>query len=416
MTLVRPFLLLLVLCSLASPLWGQEPAKKKKKIKIDRLALAAVLLRDGLADRARLVLSKVKLTDKDMKKKKRKVRYHMLFGIIYTKLNSFSKAIFHYEAAIELGVNKPLIHLFVAQNYFRLARYKKVIAALDKAPKEAENISGFFLLKAQSYWRLKKRVQAYAVLVKGRRAHPTVSAMLRLQALLLIELKLSKEGYQKALSYIKVFRAKLAKQKADDKSDSSQGKGKKKSDPLLDVYLMYAGAFARARLFKKAQLLLEEARMVAPQSVDVLVQLARVYLEDKRVRTAASILERAAYLKPKLMIEAAELYRRGGMLWRALYLNAQVTKQAPKMRQRLGLFIELKRFEEAAALAPRLSRLGLLRDQKLLYALAYSCFKTGRYKDAKKWLGRLTDRSLFQKAIALRKAMQSCTERKWWCP
>jgi tetratricopeptide (TPR) repeat protein len=130
---------------------------------------------------------------------------------------------------------------------------------------------------------------------------------------------------------------------------------------------------------------------------------------------AAELLARAAHRKPKYRVEAAELYRRAGRLVSALYLNEQAEDQKAKVRQRLGLMIELGRFEEAAAMTPRLSRLGLLDDQSIVYALAYAFYKTGDFEETERWLKRLTKPELFRRAIQLRKAIQACKEMGWSC-
>lgn len=397
---------------------AQKTTPKSKQTKVNVLAIAAVLIRDGHAERARIILNQFKTNPKDKpsKQKAQKAQYHMLLGIIYTKKGLSKSAVRHYEQAVQHGLRKPLLFVFLAQGYFRLARYQKALTALARAPKEAETIPGVFLLKAQSLWRLKRHTEAYTVLQKGRKQHPTVKAMLRLQVLLLIELKLSREAKRAFRTYIQERQTETRTAIAKQTTPSADPKAKSPLHTLLDTYLMFAGAFHRQQLLPSAILVLEEAMLWSPENPVILLQLARLYMESKQPRTAAELLERAARSQPKLMVEAAELYRRAGMFWRALYLNAQVVNQKAKIKQRLGLLIERKRFEEAAALAPRLSRLGLLRNQQLLYALAFACYKTGRYRDANKWLGRISDRDLFRKAIFLRKAIQSCAKRQWWCP
>ena len=96
-------------------------------------------------------------------------------------------------------------------------------------------------------------------------------------------------------------------------------------------------------------------------------------------------------------------------------LNERVFDQKAKIRQRLGLLIELERFEEAAALGPRLSRLGLLEEDAVVYGLAYALYQVGHYESAEIQLKKIRDPELFGKASELRRAMERCAAAGWEC-
>jgi hypothetical protein len=119
---------------------------------------------------------------------------------------------------------------------------------------------------------------------------------------------------------------------------------------------------------------------------------------------------------PDLRADAAELYRKAGEPYRALRLNALIEDQPRKLRQRLGILVDLERFEEVSALGPRLSRLGLLGDEALRYALAYAAFRTGQFDAADEALRGIGDPELFGKATALRQAMDACRADPEACP
>jgi predicted Zn-dependent protease len=104
--------------------------KKGSKIKVDYLALAAVLLRDGHPDRALNAIVKVDLQSKEMKPKAKRIQYYTLFGVIRLKRKEFLKAAPLFEQAIKAGETKPLVHLLLAQCYFRLTFYKRAVVAL----------------------------------------------------------------------------------------------------------------------------------------------------------------------------------------------------------------------------------------------------------------------------------------------
>ena len=370
-------------------LWLFSPsvAAKKKKSKLNRLALAALLVKDGYLRRAEIVLSKVNRNDKKLNK----VRFFTLRGVVFFRLKKSQKAIVSFEKSLKAGQKDTMVYLFLAQAYFQLKKYQKALGALLKAPAKAEEKAGTFLLKAQCYWKLKQKTQAYIALVSGRKKHPQSLQIHRLQILLLMELRLYREAMKVGREYVKKV------------TDSTE------------PFLMLGDALRKGRQYKEAARFLEEARLRFQDDQKVLLLLARVYLEGGHLFSAAVILERAALRVPRLLVEAAELYRRSRRLWRAFHVNARVLNQKAKFRQRLGLLIQLQRFEEAAALEPRLSRLGLLRQQKLRYALAFAYFKTSRMKDTLRLLRGITERGLFQKAIALRKAIQTCRQRKEGC-
>ena len=386
---LRPLslILLLFLTAASRPVSAKE--KKSSTIKVNYLALAAVLVRDGHFTRALNVLAKVKVP----KQTKSRIQYHTLYGIIRIKRREYLEATRHLQLSIRAGQTKPLVYLLLTQSHFRLLQYRQALQALKKAPWKIQNMSSALLLHAQSLWRLRRLKQAYQVLQRGQKQYPTQLVFQRLHGLLMIEMGLFQTAWREIQRYLE------------------------RGNPGTAQYLMFARAYRKQKAYKKAALLLEEALLKKPNHAKLLLQLARVYLEAKKYRTAAVLLERAARHKRSLIVEAAELYRRAGMLWRAFYLNAQVIEQKAKIRQRLGLLIELRRYEEATALAPRLSRLGLLQDQSIVYALAFACYRLGYYQKAERWLNRLTTRSLFKKAIELRRAMRSCqSSQNWWCP
>ena len=114
-------------------------------------------------------------------------------------------------------------------------------------------------------------------------------------------------------------------------------------------------------------------------------------------------------------MDAAELFKKGGRPVQALYLNADVPDQKAKVRQRLGLLVELERFEEAAALAPRLERLGLTDEDAVTYALAYALFQVGKFDSAERYLKQIRSPELFGNAMELRRSMERCRALGWEC-
>ncbi|MEM7055194.1 MAG: hypothetical protein AAF446_11730, partial [Pseudomonadota bacterium] len=106
---------------------------------------------------------------------------------------------------------------------------------------------------------------------------------------------------------------------------------------------------------------------------------------------------------------------RAGWLMQALSLNAQVIDQSRKLKQRLAIFVELGRFDQAAGMHNDLTRVGLLEDEDIRYALAFAYFRIGDFDQAERQLVQLTRADLFRKAAELRRIMEQCAEEPWLC-
>jgi tetratricopeptide (TPR) repeat protein len=349
----------------------------------DHLALAALLVRDGHLDRAELELSRVDLAAAGADV----ARYHTLTGLIALQRTRHAAAVSAFEAALAAGATEPQLWVFLARERFALERWEAAAQAVDRVPAPALQAQPKLrLLKAQALYRLGRLPDAYAALADAERADPTLVEASRQRILLLVEMGL----HHAAAEAGRAFLARTGGAAAD--------------------HIVLAEALRRGRAFDDAIVLLEVARLRFPADPQILGQLGRAYLDAGRPLTAAALLERAAVSEPAKALEAAELYRRGGRLSRAVYVNARVPDQRSKIRQRLGLLVELGRFEEAAALGPRLERLGLASDDQLVYAVAYAFFRTGRYAAAERWLKRVTSAAAFDKAAGLRKVMEQCRQ------
>ena len=365
----------------------RDPPAAGGEEEIDRLSLAALLLRDGHVDRAAVVLSRVDVEQPGLDL----ARYHMLCGLAALKSGRQRDAAAALERALAAGQRDPMVQVFLAQARFGLRDWEGTLAALDAAGEAAAKLAGSFLIRAQSQWRLGRKVAAWSSLFEGLQRHPGVYQMARHKVLLLVDMGL----YQQA-------RREGARLLASDQARP-------------DDHVAVAEALRRGAQLDAAIEVLERARLRHPDEPGIAIQLAHTYLERGRVLTAALIFDRLSRSRPRFVLEAAELFRRAGRLHRALAANQRVPDQKAKIRQRLGLLIDLERFEQAAALKPRLERLDLLADDGIAYALAYAFYRTGRFAAAEAELKRIVDAELFDKANQLRRAMDACGQRGWGC-
>ena len=391
MRAILPFALTVatVVC-LAGPAAGWGKKKKEKKAQeVDHVALAAVLIKDGHHDRAKAVLEEIDPENEELEIDR--PRYHMLMGLVYLEQRGFAEAQRSFEKAVAAGGTEPVIYVFMAQALFGQEKDAETIAALDKAGEAAASLAGTFLIRAQAHWRMEDRAAAFEDLERGLTRHPGDRELMRYRVFSLVEMGLFQQALEEGRTY-------LATEEAG-----------------VEDYAALGEALTKGGDTKSAILLLEEARLRFDGNEKITLQLARAYMGEGRTLTAARLLHSLARSDRKLTLDAAELYRRAGRLSMALALNADVVDQEAKIRQRLGILIEQKRYEEAAGLEPRLSRLGLLGEDAVRYALAFALFEIGRFDEAEEHLSKIVDSEIFQKASGLRRAMERCSAQGWEC-
>jgi hypothetical protein len=122
-----------------------------------------------------------------------------------------------------------------------------------------------------------------------------------------------------------------------------------------------------------------------------------------------------ARVHPQYHLEAAELYKQARRVDRALRINARVIDQKAKLKQRLSLMLAADHFERIAAMAPVLSRLNLLEDEDIRYALAFALFNTGQLEAAERHLASIKSSRVFEASVELRRAIDSCRQAGWEC-
>ncbi|RFF26871.1 hypothetical protein DZK25_10935 [Wenzhouxiangella sp. 15181] len=384
---------LILILVLGNTAGAQEEPASQPEDEVERLSLAALLIGDGNYERARGVLAAIDVDDPDVDR----VRYHSLDGLVALNLDELSRAEAAFERALEAGREREeppadVVWLYLAQARFGREDHAGTLEALDGADSETTDLPSVYLMRAQSHWQMGDLESAWQVLSKGAGRFPDRAGdFTRQQVHLLVEQGL----YQEAAALGQRFMA--------------QG------EATANDALAIGNALREAGEYEQALSILESARLEDSDNVRLARVLAQTWLELDKVLPAADILHEAARLDPALMAEAAELYRRAGWLMQALTLNARVIDQSKKLKQRLAIFIELGRFDQAAGMESDLVRTGLLNEEDIRYALAYALFKTGRYEQAESHLARLTQDDLFRKANELRRAMEQCRDEPWLC-
>lgn len=354
---------------------------------VNYLDLAALMLRDGNLERAIVALDQVDLADEETDR----LRYYTLRGMAHLRRSEYELAADALESATETGMAESVVYVYLAQAYFSLERYRDVLTALDRAGPELERVASIYHMRAQCHWLLEEPALALAVLDQASEVFPEESGFLRRKVYFLMDLGLYQEAAEQGQVYLS------------------------RSEGALEDYVGLGNAMRASGQLDEAAKLLEFAKLKYPADTSVKKVLANTYMDREALNAAADLILEASLFDSELTSEAAELYRRAGRPQRALMLNGEVQDQEVKLKQRLALFLETRQYARAAAMDRDLTRLGLLEDEDVRYAMAYAYFKIGDFEGAEGHLQKLTRPDLFRKAAELRSAMQDCAEDTWQC-
>lgn len=354
---------------------------------IDHLAIAEILLRDGAVERAAAEIAKVDREAEDLDVAK----YWTVAGLIELNHNAMPAAAEAFEQAIAAGQVEPLVQLYLAQAYFSQEQWARTVETIERAGGALADITAAWSMRAHALWMQGRRQDAMGVLTEAARRFPANSTFTRRQIFYLIESGLYQEASRIALAFTA------------------------RADVGADDYAAIGGALRRAKSYDQSLGILESARLRFPANDNIAKSLAQTYVEAGQPLAAANLLGEVAERDPSLLAETAELYRRAGLPMKALSLNQRVTDSAKKLKQRIGILVALKRYEQIVGMEQALARAGLLDDEDVRYALAYAHFHGGDFAGAERHLTAITRGDLFRKATELRKLMEECADRRWAC-
>jgi len=378
---------ILILLCLASSLLAVNVSWAKKAPKTDFISLAATMLKDGHFDRALLALQSVDLEDEETDF----IRFYTLQGLAYMNLNDMVAAKDSMTQAIKSGQQDPVIYIYLAQVNYSLKAYPGVIAAVDRAGEIIREYPAMLEMKAQSHWHLKQADAAIDTLNTAQQMISNDYRFMRRKVFYLMELKL----YQQA--------ALLGQQYLN------------KSDGKASDFIAIGNALRLSKEYQQTLNIMEAARLKFSGNVTIAKVLAHTYIDMGKLNSGAFILEQAAQYDPALLAESSEVYRRAGRYYKALIMTSSIRDVKVKLKQRLAIYLALKRYEQAANMKKSLYRNGLLEDENIRYALAYAYFSSGQFEAASSQIDFLKEVELFKKGVELRRMMASCSEEPWQC-
>lgn len=355
-----------------------------QSVEEDPVALAALLIQDGKLDRAAVVLDGLSPEAKGVDA----ARYWTLRGLVWLRQDLPADAARAFAAAVEASEPPvdPQLHLSLARARVRSGDDSAALDALLAGGPSLDALPGRWLVAARAHWNLGDLPQAWSALEVGAQRFPAQPDFPRQQVLLLVEMGFTREAGDRAGGLLE------------------------RADGVADDALTVAEALRRAGAHGRAATVLEEARLRFPEDDRLDIQLAAVHADAGRPLAAARLLQPVAHRDPQLADESAELFRRAGHLDAALMMNAEIPDSETKVRQRFGLLIDAGAWERAVALEPRLSRLGLMGDDRVRYGVAYAWFQVGDLDSAERLLRGISDATVFRQATELRRAMAAQQE------
>ncbi len=381
---MKTVLTLLLTLLLSTALFAED---KKQSDDIDYVVLATLLMKDGYYIRANEALTHVDLTDETIDK----VQYYTLQGLVKQKLKKYEESNKNFYLAIENGQLEKSIYLYIAQNNFQLEKYEDAITALNKANELVVAKPKLMALKAECFYRLKKYNDALVTLGQINTLHPTYYDAYKQRFAYYISLELYQSALDDAYIYLKFA-------KPDEK-----------------VTISFISALRKAHETHKAILLAEDAHIRYEKNATITILLANLYIDNNMIESAATLFDAASLQDEKYIKDSSEMFRRAKDFVQALYKNSQILDTKEKYKQKVAIFLEFSQYERVIATQSALDRNGLLKEQNMIYALAFSFYKVGDFETSEMYLKKITRNDLFKKSMELRKNMDKCKNNHWEC-
>jgi tetratricopeptide (TPR) repeat protein len=425
----KTFNILLILLLFAIHLEARR--LKKESIKIDHISDATMMMYSGQYQKAQDELAKVDTNKKEFDF----VHYYTIKGMIGIKLQNYKSAISDFKKAVEYTKTKVYLppveqkekftlykyfrdkfsqdikkvkkqefnpevlrakqagklYLYISEAYFKLNDFDSAIRSLELAKDEGRSSAKLYLYKAQCYWELKEYSKAFNTLSRGYKSFPKAKQILKQKFYYYTQIGMSQKSIDIANRYL-LLKGTIAKD-----------------------YIVFARLFQKNNQTKEAIKLLQIAKLKFPKNANISALLAYIYLSEDMPYTAANLFENSSYYDNNYTKEATEMFRRVDESAHALYLNSNIVDQEEMIKQKIALFIQRGEFTKIISFKKAFDRYGLLKDENLRYALAYSYFMVKDYNKAEYHLKKLTKSELFSKATVIRKNIQRCKKSSMEC-
>ena len=406
-------------------------AKQEDMPEVDHLSLASMMVYDGKFDKAKVALDEAKKYDKALDMAK----YYTIKGVIAMRREKHHQAIGFLKKAVSATKTKVYLapeevkvkrkHLFrigsepevkaadkrkiafnaeklrkedlqklysnLSQESYKVKNYIDTIKYLDLQGKAGRDQAAEYMLRADCYWKSGNKDKAVAMLSRGARVFPQDQSLLKQKFYYFTELGLYQEAITSAKAYMK------------------------RAKPNAKEYMALSRMLMAGGQRDEALKVLEEAKMLFPYDAKINILLGQLYMKRGTDFTTANLFEQGSYYEHKYVKEAAEIYRRVGLIPHALYLNSQISDKKEKLKQKIAIYVEREEYEKVIGLIDALKRYKMLDDDNIRYALAYAYYMSKDYTAAEEQLKKINDNELFSKATIIRKNIEKCQDNSMEC-
>lgn len=333
------------------------------------------LIREGKTD---VALAKIEASELTVSVKSK------LKGILNLKKGQFAKAAEYFSVYLVDAPGDKRVRTFLIQALMQNKSYSEAESELSKTP-EKERDAKWSLLYSMSLWEKGAQQEALNFLNTAKSKYSSVL--------------IPRQIYY-FLSQLGLFKPLI---KSAEKDISS-----KFYPSSLGVYVVKL--LKESKLYDQADRFFEFLSALYPRNSDILKERGIYEIERKRVTSGAEFFARAATLDRKYAFEAAEALLRIGNTSRALYFNGKIEDPKKKTTQLFSIYVQSQEFEKAGGLYYNLVKTGSLENQKVAYALSYVGFKLRDFDLFDKVFGKVTDPSLYSKALVLKKKVEQCRQ------
>jgi len=405
-------------------------AKNVDVPEVDHLALASMMVYDGKFAKANAELDEAKKYDKDLDMSK----YYTIKGVIAMRQEKHSQAIEYLKKAVVATKAKVYkdpavakakreylfsvgsepkkviesksvafdgekirreqlqkLYSYLSQESYKVKNYLATIKYLDLQGPAGRDQAAEYMLRADCYWKSGNKDAAVGILTKGAQAFPQDQSLLKQKFYYFTELGLYQEAIKSAKAYME------------------------RAKPNAKEYMALAQMLLAGGQRDEALKVLEETKMRFPRDAKVNMLLGHLYMKKGMEYTTANLFEQGSYYEGKYVKEAAELYRRVGLIPHALYLNSQISDKVEKLKQKIAIYVDRQEYEKVIGLIDALKRYKMLDDDTIRYAVAYAYYMAKDYEEAEKQLKKITDNELFSKATIIRKNIEKCQDNSMEC-
>ncbi|MCX7738596.1 MAG: hypothetical protein N2Z80_04185 [Hydrogenothermaceae bacterium] len=370
--------------------FGYVLAKTKKEQKqektVDQLQLPSLLIKDEHYDRAIEILKEINPQKVDTK------RYYTLFGYALYKMQNFKDSASNFEKAYSYGATDKNIITYIVDSYYKQKDCRKTVEWIDKEKEVTSTDYKFYLIKVECLKNLSDYDGVLSTIDEALKKFTEEKTIFyKLKFYTYMELRL----YFSAMEVAEI----LLSQKGATPED----------------YVAISKALYQNGEYKKSIFLLEKAYFIFGDDEKILVSLANSYYKIGMLYNAAYFFEKASKVNPNYYKDAAEVYKRIGRYDNALTLNSMIQDGPEKLRQRIGILIDMKRYSQVLGLEDIIKVNQLDKDDNIKYAIAYCAFMSGRLEKSEDYLKQIKDDNVYKKSVQLLQIISRCKVNREYC-